>query len=175
MKNLEKFLEFNGQRITVLLADGNWWVAIRPICEVLGINYNRQFQNLKEDSILSRVFANQQTHDASNRLQQMLCIPEKYIYGWLFSVRSDSPELEEYKLKCYDILFSHFHGALTARFNVLSEQDEIALKIEELELAMQESDEYQEILALKKRKADNGKELKRMDVELKSGQIRMFN
>ncbi len=173
MKNLEKFLEFNGKRISVLLADGNWWVAVKPICEALGVNYNRQFQNIKEDDILSGVFANQQTHDASGRVQEMLCLPEKFIYGWVFSLRSDAAGLVEYKKKCYEVLYDHFHGALTARFNVLNERDGIALRILELEEKLEESEEYQEILELRKRKSDTTKTLRRLDVELKTGQLSM--
>ena len=56
-KPIEKFLEFNGKRISVLCADGTWWVAIRPICDALEVNYNRQFQNIKEDDILGQLFA----------------------------------------------------------------------------------------------------------------------
>lgn len=52
----------------------------------------------------------------------MVCLPEKYIYGWLFSVKTDSDKLLNYKLKCCDILFEHFHGALTIRTNVLEER-----------------------------------------------------
>lgn len=173
MKNLEKFLEFNGKRIAVLLADGTWWVAVKPICEALGVNYNRQFQNIKEDDILSGVFANQQTHDTSGRVQEMLCLPEKFIYGWVFSLRSDASGLVEYKKKCYEVLYDHFHGALTARLNTLSQRDGIAMRIIELEEKLEQSEEYQEIQKLKKLKTETTKTLNRLDVELKAGQLSM--
>lgn len=171
---IEKFLEFNGKRIAVLLANGSWWIAIRPICEALGVNYNRQFQNIKEDDILCGVFANQQTHDASGRLQEMLCLPEKFIYGWLFSIRSDNPELKEYKLKCYEIMYEHFHGTLTSRLTKLAEQDTIDEQVKNLQEKMLDSEEFQQILELKKRKTELTKELKRMDIELKTGQMSLF-
>lgn len=171
MKNLEKFLEFNGKRITVISADGTYWLALRPICEALNVDFAAQRKRLTADKILSRAWSKQTMHDASGRLQEMFCIKEKFVYGWLFSVQSDSEELTEYKLKCYEVLFDHFHGALTARMNVLTEQDEIALKIEELEQSLLETEQYKQIQELKKRKADTSKELKRLDVELKSGQL----
>lgn len=31
MKNIERFLEFDGNLISVLLNNGEWWVAIKPI------------------------------------------------------------------------------------------------------------------------------------------------
>ncbi len=56
MKNLEKFLEFNGKRISVLLADGSWWVAIKPICEALKVDYEGQRKNIQDDEILRLLF-----------------------------------------------------------------------------------------------------------------------
>lgn len=174
-KRIEKFLEFNGKRIAVLLADGSWWVAIRPICEALEVNYNRAYQNLQSDEILSDVFAKQQTHDSINRLQEMVCLPEKYVYGWLFSLRSDSEGLVEYKRKCYDVLFDHFHGALTGRMTALTERSQTDLEIIELEEKMKEkllaSEEYQRILELKAKQKQIAKKLKDLDTELLTGQL----
>ena len=172
---MEKFIEFSGKRITVLLSNGSWWVAVKPICEALNVNYERQRQNIQEDEILSQLPAEQQVVAADGKIRKMLCLPEKYIYGWLFSIRSDSPELIEYKQKCYDILYDHFHGAMTARFSKLKEQDGLEAQIEALEQKMLESEEYQKILKLRKQKTEAGKELKRMDVQLKSGQLVLFN
>lgn len=171
MKNIEKFLEFNGKRISVLSNDGTWWIAIKPICEALNIEYTRAFKNLKEDDFFRDALAKQPTHDTLGRLQEMTCICEKYVYGWLCSLRSDSPELAEYKRKCYDILYNHFHGAITARLTVLNQQDEIAVEIARLEDEMLTSEQYLKILDLKKQKQESNKELKRLDIELKSGQL----
>lgn len=171
MANLENFLEFNGKRLAVLSKDGQWWIAIKPICDALGIEYTRVFKNLKEDDFFAGALAKQPMHDASKRVQEMACINEKYVYGWLCSLRSESPGLKEYKRKCYDILYNHFHGALTDRITVLSERDSIDLRILELEEKLQETDEYKEILELKKRKSRTSKDLRRLDVELKTRQL----
>lgn len=171
MDNLENFLEFNGRRLSVLSKDGQWWIAIKPICEALGIEYTRAFKNLKEDDFFDDALAKQPMRDAIGRLQEMACINEKYVYGWLSSLRSDSEDLKKYRRKCYDVLYHHFHGALTDRINVLSERDSIDIRILELEEKLQETDEYKEILELKKRKTKTGKDLKRLDVELKTRQL----
>lgn len=169
--NIERFLEFNGKRISVLLADGSWWVAVKPICDALNVNYNRAFQNLKEDKILGQLFAKQQTTGADFKTYFMVCLPEKYIYGWLFSIRSNSPELIEYKKVCYDVLYNHFHGTLTGRLTALSEKSATAEEIKELEQRLVESDEYNRIVELKKRQRDLNKRLKNLDLDLMQGQI----
>lgn len=173
MKNLEKFLEFNGRRIAVLLADGTWWVAVKPICEALGIKYEAQFERLQSHKILGQLFRKQGMVAADNRLREMVCLPEKFIYGWLFSINSDNAQLLEFQRECYEVLYNHFHGAMTARFKVLTERDTIALRILELEEKLEESEEYQEILELRRRRADTTKALRRLDVDLKSGQLSM--
>lgn len=171
MANLENFLEFNGKRLSVLSKDGQWWIAIKPICEALVIKYESQFERISKHPILSELFLKQGIVAADNKLREMVCLPEKFIYGWLFSIQSDKPELIEYQRRCYEVLYNHFHGALTDRITVLSERDSIDLRILELEEKLQETDEYKEILELKKRKTRTGKDLRRLDVELKSRQL----
>lgn len=172
---MEKFLEFNGKRITVLLADGTWWVALRPICDALRVDYHSQYKNIQEDEFLSRVLSKQTTHDASNRLQEMSCLPEKYVYGWLFSVRSESPDLRAYKLKCYDVLYEHFHGAITGRLNTLLERTETEAKVIELQKRidekMKDMEEFKELQLLKGKKKESAKKLNELDAELLSGQL----
>lgn len=173
MKNLEKFLEFNGKRISVLLADGTWWVAVKPICEALAVQYEAQRIRISEHPILSQLPRKHMVVAADRKTREMLCLPEKFIYGWLFSINSDNAQLLEFQRECYEVLYNHFHGAMTARFNVLNERDSIALRILELEDKLEESAEYQEILELRKRKSDTTKALRRLDVELKTGQLSM--
>jgi len=173
MKNLDKFLEFNGNKISILRSDGTWWVAVKPICEALNVNYNRAYQNLNSDPILSQLFAKQQTVGADNKIREMVCLPERYVYGWLFSLRSDSSDLLEYKRKCYDILYDHFHGTMTGRMEALAEKTEADLRIEELEEALLDSEEYKEIQELKKKKTALNKRLRQLDTDLITGQISM--
>jgi len=174
-KKIEKFLEFNGKRISILLADGSWWVAIKPICEALNVEYNRQYKNLQEDEILGQLLAKQPTVASDNRLREMVCLPEKFIYGWLFSIRSDSEDLKRYKRKCYEVLYDHFHGALTGRMTALSEQSQTDLEIialeEQLNQKLLGSPEYTRLLELKDKKKALAKTLKELDVTLLKRQL----
>lgn len=172
-KAIERLLDFEGKNISIVYADNNWWIPVKPICDVLKIEYTRTFKNLKEDEILSQLLAEQPTTGADGKTYKMLCVPEKYVYGWLFSIRSDSPELRVYKMKCYEILYSYFHGIVKNRFEILTRTDDIDIRIAELEQKMLESNEYKEIQNLKKSKTNLRGQLKKLDVELKNGQTRM--
>jgi len=44
-KHIVKFLEFKGKNIVYLSANGRYWIAIKPVCEVLCVDYIRQYKN----------------------------------------------------------------------------------------------------------------------------------
>ncbi len=170
-KAVEHLPVFNGRKISCLCTTGIWYVAIRPICESLGIDFQAQHKRITSDEILSRVSSNQTMHDASKRLQKMFCLPEKFIYGWLFSVQSNSPELTEYKLRCYEILYEHFHGNLTGRLSALQQKSATRIRIEELKEKMLQSDEYREIPELETVEKRLNTQLKTLDKELIGTQL----
>lgn len=57
---IKKFLEFNGKVLSFITIDGIVWIAIKPICQALGIQYERQFKNLNSDKILVNYCLNRQ-------------------------------------------------------------------------------------------------------------------
>lgn len=173
-KELKQFLNFNGQNINVLTKDGTTWVAIKPICTALGVDYIRQFKNVQEDIILSGVLSKQTIHDSINRLQEMVCLPEKYVYGWLFSINSQSEQLIKYKKECYDILFDHFHGAMTARLNSLRVRTEAEMEIEMWNEKLKETNEYQKLKLAEAKRAEENRLLKKQDEKLIENQISIF-
>ena len=87
MKPFSRTLEFAGKNISVLHADGKWWVAIKPICDALNVDYIQQFKNLKDDDFFTDALCKHTMRDTKNRLQEMVCINEKDVYGWLCSIR----------------------------------------------------------------------------------------
>lgn len=172
--NHKNFLEFNGRNIYTLANDGVYYVALKPICESLNVNWQAAHKRLLEDKILSELSSEQTIVAADNKLRKMSCLPERYVYGWLFSLNSASEDLKKYKLKCYDLLYDYFHGAMTARLSELRAKSEAELLIETLEEKLQESPEYlalQEARAMLKYK---GRVLKQLDKELQEGQINLF-
>lgn len=114
MDAYNKFLEFNGKAVYFLAKGGTYWIAIKPICEALEVSFERQKRTVKSDPILSKGVS-LQTLPTDGGMQKMLCITERYVYGWLFSIKSESKELLDYKRKCYDLLFDYFHGSITSR------------------------------------------------------------
>jgi hypothetical protein len=119
---IKKFLEFNGKTIYFVAADGQYWIALKPICEALNVDFEGQRKNLKEDKILAQLPSEQTVVAADGKLRKMLCLPEFFIYGYIFSIQSNSEELQSYKLECYRVLYEHFHGSITGRKELLSQK-----------------------------------------------------
>jgi hypothetical protein len=116
------FIEFNGKNIRYRRTDGMVWTVTKSVCEAVNVNYNRQFQNIKNDPILISAFAKQQMQiPPDDRKREYICLPEMYIYGWIFQIKSDSPELLKYKEECYAVLYNHFHKTTVKRAELYSE------------------------------------------------------
>ena len=179
MKNeTRKFADFNGTNIPVLSADVTIYVAIKPICTALNLNYDRQYKNLLSHPIFNQLYAKQHTVDKGNKVREMVCLPEKYIYGWLLSINSSNEDLIKYQLECHDVLYNYFHGATTERLQLLKvkSEDEIALdelvkKVEEEKLG---SENYQKMIALKAKIGGTKKGLNLNDEKLLEGQLKLF-
>lgn len=174
-KDLKKFLEFNGKSIYFLAKDGQNWVALKPICESLNVNWNRQFQNLKEDDFLGQLFAEQQMVGADGRIRKMISLPEKWVYGWLFSIRSESTELKNYKVKCYELLYDYFRGAMTERLQLLRVKTSAELKLERLIQQQKETSLSVEIEETKRLIKESNKTLAVNDKKIIKSQLNIFN
>jgi len=120
------------------------------------------------------VYAKQHTHDSIKRLQEMVCLPEKYIYGWLFSINSESEDLAKFQLECYDILFDHFHGAMTARLNSLRVRTEAEMDIEMWNERLKETEAYKNLKLAEAKRMEENRLLKKQDEKLIENQISIF-
>lgn len=142
-------IKFNGKNIIFRRIKEQFWIGIKSVCEALNVNYNRQYQQIKQDPILGPAFAIQQMQVPGDQVRNLACLTEKYIYGWLFSIDSKSPELLSYKKECYDVLFNHFHGAITRRTEIYSAITREKRRIRELKEKLNEIPEYAEYLDAK--------------------------
>jgi len=162
----QNFLSFNEKTIYFKEVGNEYWIAIKPICEALDINYNRAYQNILEDEKLSQLFAKQQMLDTLGRSQEMICLPEKYIYGWLFSLRSKSEALKQYQMKCYEVLFNYFNGALIGRKKLLEKQADTQKKIERVEQELKNNPQYIELITLKQESEQIKQYLRKIDKQI---------
>jgi hypothetical protein len=101
----------------VIIQNGNDMVPVKPICEALGIDFSSQLQKLKSDPILSSTMGLSTTVGGDEKNREMVTIPFKYVFGWLFRIDSRNVKEEskeavlKYQLACYEALYEYFVGA----------------------------------------------------------------
>jgi hypothetical protein len=161
--NIRKFLQFNGRNIVFLSIDGQYWVALKPICEALGVNYDRQYKNLKSHKIFGQLYAIKHMVGADNRVREMVALPEMWVYGWLFSIQSDNQLLQLYQKNCCELLYNHFHGAITQRVKLLEEKSLLLTDMRDMKNRLANNPDFIKIEQIRADLVKNGMALKKAD------------
>ena len=100
--------------VDIIATSDEQMIAIRPICEALGIDANGQKQRIERDEILGSVACVIHATGRDGKQYEMYCIPYKYVFGWLFSIDTSRvneearPAVLRYKEECYEALYRHF-------------------------------------------------------------------
>ncbi|SFO62356.1 phage antirepressor N-terminal domain-containing protein [Prevotella sp. tf2-5] len=117
----------NGISLQVVSDDREQLVAVKPVCEILGVAYQSQQAKLKEHPIYSSVITLSVTTGSDGKKYEMVCIPLQFFPGWLFSINPDNvkeearEQLIKYQLECNKVLFDYFFGR--AEFAQKKEQE----------------------------------------------------
>lgn len=101
------------------------YVPLRPICDYLGLDWASQYKRVRRDPVLSEatnsvVVTTTEFDPSSNRPRAgaMVCLPLKYLNGWLFGVNANrvKDDLRErlirYQRECYDALAQAFQSPM---------------------------------------------------------------
>lgn len=172
---IKKFLQFNGKTLSFLAVDGIYYIAIKPICEALNIQFDYYYRRLKSDKILGQLLCIHTMVGGDNRLRKMVALPEKYIYGWLFSINSENQLLHAYKIKCYDLLYDHFQGTIKQRHQLYEEKIAIESEMHELDKILRNVQDYDRLNHLKGKFLANGRALKALERQEIQTELSLFN
>ncbi len=133
--------KINNQELIIISENAGKLVPIKPICSVLGIAFEPQYQKLKDDEDLSSVVTLSVTTGADGKKYEMVCLPLEFIFGWLFTIspKNVSPEAKEsvrrYRMECYKALFNHF----SERSTFIEEKQQRLIEQSEVVMAAQEA------------------------------------
>jgi hypothetical protein len=150
----QKAVDFYGDEIVaVRTEDGQIMVPIRPICDLLGINWDGQRQRIGRDSILSAESANctviTTAQDGTEQGRAMTCLPLDYIAGFLFGISENrvkpqlKPQLERYKRECYKVLADAFSTGRLSYHSQIMNADSPAAQAYQIATALQSLARYQ--------------------------------
>ncbi|MFH6786744.1 phage antirepressor N-terminal domain-containing protein [Methylobacterium sp. MA0201] len=108
-------VDFRGDTLFAVERDEGAFVAIKPICDRLGLSWGSQYNRIMRDPLLREgVFVSKMPSPGG--IQETVCLALRLINGWLFgiSVRHVKPELREdvlaYQRECYETLADRFLG-----------------------------------------------------------------
>lgn len=97
-------------------AEGDF-IAIRPICDALGLGWGSQYNRIKRDPVLSRAVFMMKTPFGANGGQEAVCLRLNRVGFWLATIESsritDESVREKvvlYQEECADVLAAHFLG-----------------------------------------------------------------
>ena len=107
--------------------------------------------------------------------RRYVCLPEEFIYGWIFSIRSESKELKAYKIECYRVLYNHFHGIITRRRELMKQKADTNFKRRKVENVLSQNDEYKELNKLKTCERQINKKLKELENSEMQEELELFN
>ena len=147
-------------------------IAIRPICEALGIDYSRQLKKIKDDADLGSVVGVTPTTGADGKTYEMCVLPVEFIFGWLFTinpanVNEESREaVRRYRIECYRALYRHFTG---------TQKRQLEQNRQEIELLERLADYNQQKEAITKGIADTKRKLEQLRNERLKNEPQLFD
>ncbi len=107
-------VDFHGHALTVITGpEGEHLVAMKPICEAIGLQWEAQLKRIKRHPVLSQGMSIMDTPSAGGE-QETTCLPLDYLNGWLFGVdasrvRSEIRErLVQYQRECFAALAAYW-------------------------------------------------------------------
>lgn len=133
--NQQFISKINGVDIVTVERDGEIFVPIKPICEVIGIDDRAQRDKIQSDEMLSSTGVLSTSVAADGKEREMFCMPLKYVYGWLFTInpKNVAPDAREpvsrYSRECYDVLYEHFTGSMRRTIETINAEIELLQQI----------------------------------------------
>ncbi len=107
-------VEFLGKALTVITTETQQLVAMRPICEGIGLDWKAQLDRIKRDEVLSSTVVVMPTVAQDGKQRDLVCLPLDMLNGWLFGVETKRcrqairPALIRYKRECYAALAAYW-------------------------------------------------------------------
>lgn len=111
---------FHGDTLIAVEREDGVFIAVKPICDRLGIGWNKQLERMKRDPVLAEGMTMMGIPSAGGP-QETTLLRLDLVNGWLFGIDANRvrPEAREavlrYKRECYRALFEYFYRRTSGR------------------------------------------------------------
>jgi len=146
-------VEFAGKAITVIERDCKYYVAMKRLCENMGVDWRSQHKVIRRDPVLSQVVVMMTMtsvgRDGKSYKTEMVCLPLEYLNGWLFKIEVSRyqgikrQELISYQKECHVVLYRHFFHTDSRDGMMTVSKDEMIRLLEELSSLLRQINELQ--------------------------------
>lgn len=145
MKCLEIVTNEVNLNLPVVEHDGQKWVPVRPICEVLGVHPQRQMARVEQDERFNRCQLALVAADGKER--QMMFIPLIQLEAFLFTINiraSQKPEVRSRLLSFQQHVVTLIHQIFNGQH---MNSDVVNMLMEQIKLLKEELAQHREIIA----------------------------
>lgn len=120
MKNLAvihneiQTVDFHGHELALVAHNDEPYVAMRPVCDAIGLDWEGQRQRIARHPVLKTVAFVIQATGADGKNYRMLVLPLQYLNGWLFGIdasrvkRGCREDLIRYQRECFQALYDYW-------------------------------------------------------------------
>lgn len=165
-QTVANFLQFNGKNIVFLSKNGVFYVALKPIAEALNIDFNHEKTRISNDPFFgAKVGKYPLMVPGDSQPRKYMCLPERYIYAWIFQLKSPSKELFDFKMECSDVIYDYFKGTITKRSNLLKEKLSVLEEKQSLLDRLSENEDFRQYELIKGHERKINKSLSDLDRE----------
>lgn len=113
-KQQKYVIPFHDDEIIAFSNNGDKFVAIKPVCEILKIDWSAQLKKLKSDSLMNSTMAVIATVGADDKEREMICLPLEMFPMWL--VKINPVNFKEDKIREKIILFQREAAKVLFRY-----------------------------------------------------------
>jgi len=122
-------IDFHDTAIPTFNVEGIIRVAMRPICDAIGLDWEGQRQRIRRHPVLSKGACMIKAPSKSG-IQKFLTLPLNKLNGWLFGIDANrtKPEIREklveYQAECFDVLSDYWQKgeAINPRASTVGER-----------------------------------------------------
>ena len=106
-------ITFQGNQILTVEKGDIQYVAMKPLCESIGLNWRAQYNRIKRHAFLIEGVV-MMTTPSKGGMQETLMLPINFLQGWLFTVDANRVNVEIrdqliiYQKECFDVLNNYW-------------------------------------------------------------------
>ncbi|MFQ5632987.1 MAG: phage antirepressor N-terminal domain-containing protein [bacterium] len=128
--NERQIIKFHGDELIVFMHDDQPYVALKPICDALKVDWEGQRQRIFRSQIYASVAFITKATGADGKSYEMVCLPFHLFSGWLMGIETSRikddlirAKVLLYQMECHEVLFKHFFGSKDELEQRLKEHD----------------------------------------------------